>query len=48
MAHQYTEYEFTRRDGSKVYDIAASAADAHELKRMHDAVSMRPIGNCKM
>jgi hypothetical protein len=48
MTHYYTEYEFTLSDGSKRYDIAASAADAQELKRMHDAVAMKPIGNLKV
>lgn len=37
------EYEFVLPDGSKRYEIVYEHADVWAFKRMHQAVSARPV-----
>jgi hypothetical protein len=45
VAHDYIEYEFTRKDGTRVDEIVSREDAAREMlafQKMHDAVSARP------
>jgi hypothetical protein len=39
------EYEFTKPDGTKVYEIVCDRKDVHVFKKMHGAVSAKPVTN---
>ncbi len=43
MTTSYTEYEFTKRDGTKVYEICTCAADVQVFLKMHDAENAQPV-----
>lgn len=36
------EYEFTLRDGTKVYEMVEQPADVHAFMRMHNAIAAKP------
>ena len=38
-----TEYEFTKPDGSKAYEVCDGMPDVHRLRRMHGAISAIPV-----
>ena len=45
MAQDYIEYEFTRKDGTRVYEMVSREDAAREMlafQKMHDAASARP------
>jgi hypothetical protein len=38
-----TEYEFTKADGTKFYEIVCDRKDLHIFQKMHSAVSAKPV-----
>lgn len=44
---RFVEYEFTRPDGTKAFEIVTCPADLIAFKAMHKATAARPINTMK-